>query len=264
MTGRLIPFPIYSVDPTIGDIDDMPLPTQKTARPPGADPRDERVLLAGMPKAGKTTLLAGWYPDTTLILDTQNGTRLLDGEHFVQPIGSWQEFVDTVSDLERGQHPFRTVGIDLVDDLWTFCDEAHAGKDDVLASAANDYQRSIRTAEGVFRRQVGRLLSLPLGVWFVSHTREKQEKVGREQVTRYQPRLDGRVLTYVQGACDVVLLAEARGPRRLLHTQPSQQFEAGSRIPLPEPMDLDARKLATEMAKGLKPAAQVVPEAVAA
>ena len=72
-------------------------------------------------------------------------------------------------------------------------------------------------------------------------------------MTRHVAKLDGKVVTFVQGACDFVFLAEKLGPRRLLHTEASAKFEAGSRVPLPEPMDLDARKLYAAMNAGLNP-----------
>lgn len=231
------------------------LPTAKQTRE-GKTPLDVRVMLAGMPKAGKSTLAGAWAPDSTLIIDTQRGTTLLDGEHYVAHIANWSQFEDVVNELAAGGHEFKTVVLDLVDDLWTFADEHYAGKNAVLASATDDWQRSIKTAEGMFRSTVGKLLASPMGVWFVGHTRDKQDG----QVTRYIPKLDPRVLTYVQGACEVILLAETLGPRRVLHTQPSAKFEAGSRIPLPEPMDLDARKLYAAMAAGLPAAGQLADE----
>lgn len=242
----------------------MTLPTEKQTRA-GRDPRSARVLIAGTPKVGKSTLLSGWAPETTLIIDTQGGSNLLEGEHYVQHVESWKAFEQTVQELTLTDHNFLTVGIDLVDDLWNFADEAFAGKNAPLASATDDYQKAVRTAEGIFRQTVGALLRSNMGVWFISHVKETQEA----GVTRYKSKLDARVLTYVQGACDFVLLAEALGPKRVLHTAPSAKFEAGSRVPLPEPMDLDARALYAAMNAGLNPpvkkaASKKTEEAVAA
>jgi hypothetical protein len=224
------------------------LPDSKQSRKSlDVTPLSVRVMLAGMPKAGKSTLAAAWAPDTTLIVDTQRGTTMLDGEHYVAHVGDWQMFDRLVSELVNNEHDYKTVVLDLVDDLWTFADEFYAGKNAVLASATDDWQRSIKTAEGMFRRTIGRLLATDMGVWFISHVREKQDG----QLTRYTPKLDPRVLTYVQGACEVILLAETLGPKRVLHTAPSAKFEAGSRVPLPEPMQLDARELYKAMAAGL-------------
>jgi hypothetical protein len=211
----------------------VPLPNTKQTRE-GRTPLNVRVLLAGLPKVGKSALAASWAPDTTLIVDTQRGTTLLPGEHYVQHVNGWLQFETVVSELVAGRHQFKTVVLDLIDDLWTFADEHYAGKNAVLASATDDWQRSIKTAEGMFRRDIGRLLATGMGVWFIGHARDKQDG----QLTRYVPKLDSRVLTYVQGACDVILLAENLGSRRVLHTAASAKFEAGSRVPLPDPMTL--------------------------
>lgn len=216
----------------------MALPTEPQTRV-GRSPLTVRVLLSGTPKVGKTTLASSWAPDRTLIIDTQGGTHHLDGEHFVSHVATWPEFVSVVDELMKPGHQFECVVIDMIDDLWNFVDKHYAGKGAELATATEDYQRAARNAEGAFRVQIGRLAASPLGLWMLSHVREIVE----DSRSRFKSKLDPRVLTYVQGVCDFVFLAEAVGPKRLLHTQPSARFEAGSRRPLPDPMDLDARAL---------------------
>lgn len=226
----------------------MTLPDTKQGRQ-GVSPLHARVMLAGTPKVGKSTLAAAWAPDTTLIVDTHNGTRLLDGEHFISHVKTWPDFERIVDELVTQDHAFDTVVLDLVDDLWMMVDAAHAGKGKPLATATDDYGRSGKSAEGAFRNTVGKLLAGDMGVWFLTHTKAVED----DGITRHIAKLDGKVLTYVQGACDFVFLAEKLGPRRRLHTQASAKFEAGSRVPLPDPMDLDARKLYTAMNAGLNP-----------
>jgi hypothetical protein len=227
------------------------LPTTKQSRESlDVTPLNARVMLAGTPKAGKSTLAASWAPDTTLIIDTQHGTDLLDGDHFVKHVSNWTEFASTVDALTSNQHAFKTVVIDMIDDVWMFVDQHHAGPGKSLATATDDYGRSGKQAEGDFRKVVGQLLASDLGVWFLSHTKT----VENGQITQYVPKLDSKVYTYVNGAVQFVFLAETLGPKRVLHTAPSAKFEAGSRVPLPEPMDMDARKLYAAIDKGLKPA----------
>lgn len=226
------------------------LPSGKQSREgSNVTPANARVMLVGTPGAGKTTLASTWNPEHTLLIDTQGGTKLLDGEHYVTHISTWQDFISTVTELTTTEHDYQTVVIDMVDDLWNFCDVAFAGKGQVLASATDDWQRSIKTAEGTFRQEVGKLLATSLGVWFTSHANERLEG----QITRYSSKLDKRVLTYVQGATQFVWLAETLGPKRQLHTAPTARFEAKSRVPLPEPMEMDARKLWAAMDAGLNP-----------
>ena len=224
------------------------LPTEpQTRNALGITPMNARVFLAGTAKVGKTTLAGSWAPKETLILDTQHGTDLLEGEHLVNHIKNWTGFVENVDLLVRGGHRYKTVVIDLIDDVWMFADQHYAGKGKALATATDDYGRSAKNAEGSFRHAVGRLLASSLGVWFITHAKPVEEN-GQ---TRYVPKLDGKVVTYVQGAAQFLFLAERIGPNRLLHTQPSEKFEAGSRVPLPDPMELDARALYAEMAAGL-------------
>lgn len=212
-------------------------------------PLDARVLLAGFPKVGKSTLLAGWAPKTTLLVDTHKGSTLLPGEHFVQHISTWQQFEETVDLICAGNHSFKTIGIDLVDDVWKLADHAaaqrHGGK---VAAGVVEYGKGTAEAEGLFRQTVGKLLASPYGIWFLSHTDTEEEPNAPK---RYVSRLDKRVRTYVEGACHYLLLAEILGPRRQLRTAPSAKFQAGGRTPLSDPMPLDARQLYKEMAAGL-------------
>lgn len=233
------------------------LPTEPQVRA-GRDPRSVNVLLAGLPKVGKTTMLANWSPTRTLIIDTQGGSLFLPGEHYVAHVETWDGFVALVDDLLQTEHDYLTVGIDLVDDIWRFCDEAHAGKGQVLASATDDYQRALKTARGVFMLQVGRLLRSNLGVWFLSHAAERRDG----ELVRYESTIaDKDVRKYINGACDCIFLAEKLGPNRVLHTAPSARFEAGTRdIPLPEPMPMDAPALFEAMRAHLSPAKTKTPK----
>lgn len=232
----------------------MTLPTQPQSRA-GMPPRRARVLLGGSAKVGKTTLLAQWAPATTLIIDTHNGTLFLEGEHYVQHVKDWAGFVATIDDILKGGHPFHTIGLDLSGDLWRFCDLHYGRPKDgmkIPASGMDDYGRSSAKARAAFTGQLGRLLTAPVGVWFLTHLREKTDKEG--QLIVYAPDMDKNVHSYVMGAVDFVWLAETLpNGRRIVHTQPTDQFEAGSRVPLPSPLPLDARAIATAMDRALNP-----------
>lgn len=224
----------------------------------GKTPASARVMLAGMPKSGKSTLLSDWNPDHTLMVDTHGGTTLLPNEHYVEHVSGWEQFVKLVDKIVAGDHPFQTIGLDLVDDIYRFADLFVAQKKNMVAAGLIEYGKGLAEAVGLFQREIGRLLETPYGIWYVSHT----DTVEEGQITRYIPRLDKRVRTYVEGACDFVLLAETLGPVRQLHTAPTAKFQAGSRVPLPEPMEMDARKLWAAMDAGLNPKKKM--EAVAA
>lgn len=228
------------------------LPTkQQTRETLRITPLQARVLLAGLPKCGKTTLLSEWAPKTTLIIDTHKGTTLLPGDHYVQHVSTWQQFEETVDLIVTGRHEFKTIGIDLIDDIYKLADltaaQRYGGK---VAAGTVEFGKGTAEAEGLFRQAVGKLLASPHGIWFLSHT-DTEDNQGQP---RYVSRLDKRVRTYVEGACHYLILAEILGARRQLRTAPSARFQAGGRTPLSDPMPLaegTARQLYGEVAAGL-------------
>lgn len=222
------------------------LPTAPKVRK--ASPTDARVTLLGQPKIGKTTLAASWNPTKTLILDFERGTDMLEGDHYVVDLDSFDAFRQAVDQLTTTDHGYQTIIVDTVDALWKLIDAKVAKDRGQVAAGLVEYGKGLAEAEGLFRREVGRLLATPMGVWFTGHT----ELVEVNKVQRYVPTLDKRVRGYVLGACSYILFAEAQGPKRVLHTQPSERYEAGSRTPLPESMEMDARKLYAQMLAGLK------------
>jgi hypothetical protein len=234
------------------------LPTTPQTRE-GVPPRRARILLGATAKVGKTQTLSEWAPATTLIVDTHNGTRFLDGQHFVAHVHDWQSFVAVVDDVCRGGHRFHTIGLDLVNDLWSFADlrfGTGSGKDRIPASAADDYSRSRKRAQAAFEATTARLLAAPVGVWFLTHLREKTDKTG--ELVRYVPDMDKSIYSFIAGRADYVWLAEVNDQgQRVVYTQPNKHFEAGSRgsrdTPLPSPLPLDARALALALDRSLNP-----------
>jgi hypothetical protein len=222
------------------------LPTAPQVRK--ASPVDARVFLGGQPKVGKTTLASQWKPDSTLLLDCEGGTRMLEGDHFVLAIRTWQDFIEAVKLISAGDHPYQTIVIDTIDALVKLCDSHVAAGRRAVSAGAVEYGKGLSELEALIRRDVGQLLSLGYGVWMLGHT-ELQEV---NKVQRMVPSVDKKVRGYVLGACDYILLAEALGTKRVLHTTPSERFEAGSRHPMPEPLDMDPRGLYAAMDAGLK------------
>lgn len=220
------------------------LPTSKASLKP--DPLQARVLLYGTPKIGKSTLAYTWHPDKTLILATPD-QRIFGGEHYVIELAQWKDVNDAVGLVVKGGHRFDTVVIDMVDDVWMMADRHVAKSKGQEAAGLIDWGKGLTEAEAMFRRVIGSLLATDCGVWFISHAEAVE---GPDKKTRAAPTLNKRVRPYVHGACDYVLYAESQNGRRVLHTQPSDKYEAGSRVPLADPLALEARALTAAIQKG--------------
>lgn len=206
-------------------------------------------MLAGFPKTGKSTVLAQWAPKETLIIDTQGGTTLLDGDHYVVAVADWATFIEVVDAIVAGNHQYRTIGLDMIDDLWKFADQEVSRRRKVSAAGLVEYGKGITEQEALFRVQIGRLVAAPVGIWFLSHT----DLIDDQGSSRYVARLDKRVRPYIQGLCHFVFLAETLGPKRQIRTAPSAKFEAGGRVLLPDPLPLDAREVYGAMFDALNP-----------
>lgn len=226
------------------------LPTRPQTRAElGITPMNSRVFLIGVPKVGKSTLASNWAPEKTLYVDTQHGTDMLDGEHYVAHVSSWTEFERVIDLVCAGGHGYETVVIDTIDDAYKLCDAEVAARKGQVAAGLIDYGKGTAETEGLFRRAVGKLLGTEHGAWFIGHA----DLVEINKIQKMVPSLDKRVRNYITGACGFIFIAERVGPRRILHTQPSERFEAGSRVPMPEPLDMDARRVYAAIKQGLAP-----------
>lgn len=219
----------------------MPLPTEKTR--PTLDPTSAKVLLAGPPKIGKTTLASRIDPDSTLILATEPGYGAI--EAFVVPINSWAEFRQVGGELAAGKHTFTTVVVDTVDELYKLCQAQVMVDVGIVHPSDMEYGKGYGLVGDEFRLRVGKLCSLGLGVWFISHTEEREIKQKVGTITRHVPSLTGKTGKWLAGFVDFIFMATSEqgqegGDTRLLRTQATENFEAGGRVTLPDPLPLDA------------------------
>lgn len=229
----------------------MQLPTEKT--PPTMSPATAKILLYGQPKVGKTTFAAHWDPEHTLILACEPGTGGL--EAFVQPITSWGEFREAGAALAKGGHPFKTVVVDTTDELFRFCQDHVMQEHKIRHPSDLDYGKGWSLLSDEFRLRVGKLAGLGLGVIFISHSKDEEVKQRIGTMTRSIPTLSGQAGKFLTGFVDLILYATVEqtedGPERVVRTQPSENWSAGGRIQLPDPLPLDAQAVRSAM-EGVK------------
>jgi len=91
------------------------LPTKKTA--PKQDLSDLSLLEYGLPKSGKSTWASG--AEGALFLATEPGLNALDV--YQVPIQSWEDLRKACAEIVAGNHPFKTVILDTIDNAYKFC-----------------------------------------------------------------------------------------------------------------------------------------------
>jgi len=215
------------------------LPTKKT--PPSLAFAQAKVLLYGQPKVGKTTLAAG-LADDVLILACEPGLGGLSA--YSVEIDSWDTFRKVGAELsESDKHSI--VVIDTVDELYRMCADAVCQQLKIAHLADAEWGKGWQMARDEFRLRVGKMAGLGRGVWFISHSMETEIRTRVGTRTRIVPTLDKRAFGFLEGFCDLLLYAEversAEGDEeRVLRTQPAEEYIAGGRIALPDPLPLEA------------------------
>jgi len=236
----------------------MALPTAKNKIK--TDIRDLVTLIYGAPKIGKSTFCSN--ADGAIFLATEPGLSFL--EVYSVDVQSWADFAGVYKELAAGNHQFRTVVIDTIDNLYKMCVEYVLGKKHVEHQSDLEYGKGYDLVNNEFHRRLRDLSLLPYGVMMTSHSVEKEVKTRTGKETRIAPTLPGSARRTVLGMCDFIFYAEMQevrndrehitGYERVIHTQPTTIYEAGNRsqFVLPDPLPLDYAAFTSAFADAVK------------
>jgi hypothetical protein len=214
------------------------LPTEKTTK---QDSLDRQVILVyGPPKIGKSTFCS--QAPEPLFLATEPGLNHL--ETFQVPCQTWEGLCEALADIAKGEHKFKTIVIDTIDNAYQLCSDAVCRKQGITHPADMEYGKGHGLVNQEFRRVLTKAGLLPYGLILVSHTqtRDRTEKgITRTVTTCTLPESARKV---VMGYADIILYCDVEdtddGERRVLRTKPTTIYEAGDRTGrLPAVLDLD-------------------------
>lgn len=217
------------------------LPTSMTL--PVDDLSGLLLLLYGGTKIGKSTWAS--ESDNPLFLATEPGLNHL--KRFEVTIDSWETLLKACALLAQGQHPYKTVIIDTVDNAYLMC-QKWVMDTNRISDLGADNNRGYSLVNNEFRRVINRLAQLPYGLFLISHAQDVEIKTRTGKYTKTVPTLPGKSRQMVLGLVDVVLFADLEvitsedGPpveRRVVRTKPSAAYEAGDRTgKLPDSLPL--------------------------
>jgi hypothetical protein len=95
----------------------LTLPTSKSK--PTTDLAKQSILIFGFPKLGKSTF-ASHAPDA-IFFECEPGLNHL--EVFKVPTYKWEDFLEACKLIAKGEHQFKTVVIDTVDNAFKMCSD---------------------------------------------------------------------------------------------------------------------------------------------
>ncbi|GJM43883.1 MAG: hypothetical protein DHS20C21_07250 [Gemmatimonadota bacterium] len=200
------------------------------------------VLIYGPSKIGKSTWAA--QIKDALFLATEPGLNAL--EVFQVPIRSWSDLLAVCAELERGDHPFRVIVIDTIDNLHRLAADHVRDRLSVQHEADAGYGKGFGLINDELHRVLTKLAFLPYGLVLVSHSEEREIQTRTGKVSRTVPSLPEKTRKLVLALVDQILFVDFEdGPttRRVIRTKTNPRYEAGDRTGrLPETLDLDFHK----------------------
>lgn len=220
------------------------LPTEKSE--PKNDIRDFTTLLYGMPKIGKSTFCAN--ADGALFLATEAGLNNLSVYQI--PIATWPEFLQACQLIAAGEHQYRTIIIDTIDNLWKMCVAHILTKNNLQHESDLNYGKGYDLIKKPFTTALTALSLLPYGLIMISHAQEKDVKTKTGTQHLIQPTIPNSARGIIMPMVDIILYAELEeqhdndgvitGYDRVIRTKPTTIYEAGDRTGrLPGTLPLD-------------------------
>ena len=229
----------------------MILPTKKTK--PKQNFEEYTTLIYGAPKTGKSTLASQF--DNALFLATEAGLNSL--ETYNVTIDSWQSFLEACSEIAKGEHNFKTIIIDTVDNLYDFCSVFICKRYNVQYEGDLDWGKGYKFVKDEFLRAINKLTSLPYGVVLISHVELIEIKTPVSKTNKYTPSISKRVREDLLGLCDFVFFCDIEhtedGDKRILITKPADLITAGDRTgKFPARIDMSYSAIKNNFEKALK------------
>lgn len=168
-----------------------------------ADVTPKNILIWGESMSGKTYLAKEF--ESPLIINTDgNASKITTPSVFIK---NFTEFKEVIEELEKGKHTFKTLIIDLIDDIETMlvnhiCELA---KVESLADIA--FGKGFNKFNSVWKNLMMTLTQMNMNVIFISHIVEKMDG----QTSYQAPALSQKCLNACMGRCDIVIKTQKIG-----------------------------------------------------
>ncbi len=207
----------------------MTLPTAKTK--PTTDLAKQSILLYGVPKLGKSSF-ASQFPEA-MFFECEPGLNHL--EVFKVPTYSWEAFLEACKLLAKGDHNFKTLVIDTVDNAFKMCSDYVCAKHGIEYEGDMGHGKGWALVKNEWHRVLTRLASLPYGLILISHAVDKTIETRTGEYTKTTPSLPDRARNVVLGLVDIILYGDSISRKdaagnlvvdRVLRTKPHPTYEA--------------------------------------
>ena len=210
------------------------------------------TLIYGRAKIGKSTL-ASQFPDP-IFLATEPGLNHL--EVFKVNCNSWEKFLEACAEIAKGQHKFKTVIVDTIDNLVVYCADWVCRENGINHPADMPHGKGWHLVTSNLNRAITKLSALPYGLVMIGHSDLIEVETKTRKYNRFTLSISGKNRGIFINIADLVLFIDSEvgkdgEEKRIIRTKPSMYWEAGDRMgTLPETLPLDYLQLSKYFKKG--------------
>lgn len=218
------------------------LPENKRRTIEGVDRK--KLWIYGAPFSGKTTF-ANKFPDP-LMLNTDGNTSFVDAQTIsikdewekdgtsFKKIFAWEVFKSVLELLEKKDNSFKTIVVDLLEDLFLSC-RLYMYKKLGIEHESDDSYRAWDKVRTEFLTVMKRLMNLDYeNIVLISHedsSKDLTRKTG-DKITTIKPNIQEKIANKIAGMVDMVARVVAEDDKRVLSLKPSEVVFGGGRIPI--------------------------------
>lgn len=201
------------------------------------------IWIYGEPFSGKT-YFANQFP-APLMLNTDGNIKFVDAPflaikdeitmngRITERKLAWLVFKDAVEELEKKSNDFKTIVVDLVDDLYEFCRLYVYSKNGISHESDSGYGKGWDLVRTEFLSTIRRLLNLEYeNIVLIGHENRSDSltKKSGDKLSIIKPALNDKVANKLAGMVDLVGRVVADGNERVLSLKTDEMVFGGGRI----------------------------------
>ena len=149
---------------------------------------------------------------------------------------AWEVFKDTISELEKKQNDFKTIVVDLLEDMYEHC-RIYMYSQLGITHESDDSFRAWDKVRTEFLSTMKRLMNMDYeNIILISHedmSKDIMKKSG-DKITAIKPNINDKMANKIAGMVDLVIRAVAEENHRTLNFKPSDVIFGGGRLSVSE------------------------------
>jgi hypothetical protein len=189
---------------------------------------DYCIFIYGVGKIGKTSF-CGQFP-SPLIAAFEPGYE--GGEYYAVDMPCWENFVDIVDLLCRGEHDYLNLVIDNVQIAYNLCSDFIANERGFKNSGeAKDYGATAAEIRKEFNKQINRLIFSGIKPIFTAHAKDKKfESLSGTEFYKTCPMIPDSLNEILSSVVDILGYYNFYKKNRYLTIQGNDNIDAGHRL----------------------------------